>query len=279
MAKRVRTRIRQKKKTVRKRKQKAFLKKASLYSFLIAGFFSAGLYLFYFSPYFQLEKVEVRNAKMVSADDLKKAISEKYHFSINFFGREISSNSILLPVFNSASLLKNFPQVEKLNFSRDFPNVLTLEVQERQPFAIWCKDWDQKQDCFWTDKTGFPFRLYDPADQDAPSNPLIMEEKESVEAMLLGTKTEKKDFVAWSNSLKEELNGQPEIEKILKFSIFADKLVLKTQKGFEIYFDPQGDLDWQVQKLKAVLKEKVSSQKIKVSEYIDLRFGNQAVVK
>lgn len=279
MAKRVRTRIRQKKRTVRKRKQKVFLKKASLYSFLIAGFFAAGLYLFYFSPYFQLEKVEVRNAKMVSADDLKKAISEKYHFSINLFGQKISSNSILLPVFNSASLLKNFPQIEKLSFSRDFPNVLSLEVKEREPFAIWCKDWDQKQDCFWSDKTGFFFRSYDQADQDSPSDPLVIEERESADAMLLGTKMDKKDFVNWSSDLRGELNGQPEIEKIIKFSVFTDKLVLKTQKGFEIYFDPQGDLDWQVQKLEAVLKEKISSQKITVSEYIDLRFGNQAVVK
>ena len=279
MAKRVGTRIRQKKKTNRKRKQKVFLKKVGFCSFLVVGFFSAGLYLFYFSPYFQLEKVEVRNAKMVSVDDLKKAISEKYHFSINLFGKEISSNSILLPVFNSASILKSFPQVEKLSFSRDFPNILTLEVKEREPFAVWCKDWDQKQDCFWVDKTGFSFRPYNPADQDSPGDPLIVEEKESVETMLLGTKMEKKDFIAWSNDLKEELNGQPEVEKILKFSVFTDKLVLKTQKGFEIYFDPQGDLDWQAQKLKAVLKEKISNQKIKVSEYIDLRFGNQAVIK
>ncbi|MFA5743159.1 MAG: hypothetical protein WCX77_03175 [Candidatus Paceibacterota bacterium] len=279
MAKKVVTRIRQKKRTTRKRKQTVFLKKATLYSFLAVGFLSAGLYLFYFSPYFQLEKVEVRNAKMVSSDDLKKAISEKYHFSVNFFGKEISSNSILLPVFSSASILKNFPQVEKLSFSRDFPNVLTLEVKEREPFAIWCKDWDQRQDCFWSDKTGFSFRPYNPVDQDSPGDPLVIEEKEGVETMLSGTKMEKKDFVAWSNNLKEELNSQPEIEKIIKFSVFSDKLSLKTQKGFEIYFDPQGDLGWQTQKLKAVLKEKISSQKIKVSEYIDLRFGNQAVVK
>jgi hypothetical protein len=279
MAKKVGTRIRQKKKTNRKRKQKVFLEKAGLCSFLAVGFLSAGLYFFYFSPYFQLEKVEVRNAKMVSVDDLKKAISEKYHFSINFFGKEISSNSILLPVFNSASILKNFPQVEKLSFSRDFPNALTLEVKEREPFAIWCKDWDQKQDCSWVDKIGFSFKDYSPDDQYGPINPLVMEEKESLETMLLGTKMGKKDFVAWSNGLKEELNSQPEIEKILKFSVFDGKLVLKTQKGFEIYFDPKDDLDWQVQKLKAVLKEKISSQKIKISEYIDLRFGNQAVVK
>lgn len=279
MAKRVKTRIRQKKKIVRKKKQKIFLKKAGLYGFLAAGFISAGMYLFYFSPYFQLERIEVRNANMVSADDLKKAVSEKYHFSINILGKEISSNSILLPVFNSASFLKSFPQVEKISFSRDFPNVLTLEVKEREPFGVWCKDWDQRQECFWSDKTGFSFRPYDPKDKDAPSDPLVLEERDSIDAMLLGTKIEKKDFISWSNDLKEELNGQEGIEKVLKFSTFSDKLVLKTQKGFEIYFDPKEDLKWQAQKLIAVLKEKISSQKITVSEYIDLRFGNQAVVK
>ena len=254
------------------------MKRASLYGFLVVGAISAGLYLAYFSPYFQVEKIEVRNAKMVSSQDLQKAISEKYSLSFDFFGREIGSKSIMLPFFNSASLLKSFPQIEKLSLSRDFPNVLTLEVKEREPFAVWCKDWDQKQDCSWIDKKGVSFRGYDPG-ESGQENPLVIEEKESFEAMMIETRMNKENFLDWSGKLKKELDGRPEVGNIVKFSVYADKLVLRVQAGFDIYLDTRGDLTWQEEKLKTVLENKVCNQKMKVSEYIDLRFGNQAIIK
>jgi hypothetical protein len=65
----------------------------------------------------------------------------------------------------------------------------------------------------------------------------------------------------------------------VKFSVYADKLVLRVQAGFDIYLDTRGDLTWQEEKLKTVLEDKVCNQKMKVSEYIDLRFGNQAIIK
>jgi hypothetical protein len=276
MVKKVGVRIIRKKRTSRKKKQAIFLKKAGLYCFLAIGTISATLYLLYFSPYFQVEKIEVRNANIVPADDLKKAISDKYSFSMNIFGYQIGSKSILLPFFNSASLLSNFPQVEKLSLSRDFPNMLTLDVKERDPFAVWCKDWDQKQDCSWVDKKGFSFKPYQASDS---GDGLVIEEKESFEAMLLEANMDKKGFLAWADKTRGDLNSYPDIGKIVKFSVFTDKIVLKTQKGFEIYFASNGDLAWQMEKLRTVLKEKISSQKITALEYIDLRFGNQAIVK
>ncbi|MFA5746714.1 MAG: hypothetical protein WC926_01395 [Candidatus Paceibacterota bacterium] len=278
MVRRTKAKTVRKRKTATRRKQKAFFRKAGLCVFLITGAVSAGLYLAYFSPYFQIDKIEVRNAKMVSSEDLEKAISEKYPLSFDIFGWEIGSKSIMLPFFNSASLLSNFPQIEKLSLSREFPNVLALEVKEREPFAVWCKDWDQKQDCSWTDKNGISFRGYDQG-SSGRDNPLVIEEKESFEAMAIETRMDKKDFLDWSAKLKKELDGRPEVGNIVKFAVYADKLVLRAQAGFDIYLDTRGDLAWQKEKLRTVLEEKICNQKIKVSEYIDLRFGNQAVIK
>lgn len=271
-------RISQKRRSNKRKKQKAFLKKAGFYSFLAAGILTAGIYFFFFSPYFQLEKIEVLNAKTVSAEEIKKIASEKYRFSVNILGMEIASNSIFLPVFNLAAVLEKFPQVEKLSLSREFPNVLALEVKERESFAVWCKDWEKKEECFWADKTGFLFKPYESKEQERDGE-LAIEEKENIEAALLGSNMEKKDFMLWAQKIKEKFGIMPETGGVKSFSIFSDKLALKTQKGFEIYFDLREDLEWQEQKLEAVLKEKISSGKIKASEYIDLRFGNQAIIK
>lgn len=278
MARRVKTTKAKRRKVATKRKQKAFLKKAGIFGFLAAAAVFGGIYLVYFSPYFQIQKIEVRNAKMVSSEDLQKALAEKYPFSFSLFGHQIGSNSIMLPFFNSAALLDKFPQIEKLSLSRDFPNVLTLDVKEREPFALWCKDWDQKMECSWSDKKGICFRDYGQEEQDF-GNFLVIEEKESFQAMAIETRMDKEGFLEWSAGLKKYLDEASGTGGIEKFSIYADRLVLKTGAGFEIYMDTRGDLDWQEKKLKTVLGEKVSDGKLQVSEYIDLRFGNQAVVK
>jgi len=53
----------------------------------------------------------------------------------------------------------------------------------------------------------------------------------------------------------------------------------KTLEGFQIYFNFQEDLDWQLTKLKAVLEEEISQERRKNLEYIDVRFGNFAPYK
>ncbi|PIW92789.1 MAG: hypothetical protein COZ88_00305, partial [Candidatus Nealsonbacteria bacterium CG_4_8_14_3_um_filter_34_13] len=67
--------------------------------------------------------------------------------------------------------------------------------------------------------------------------------------------------------------------KIEKFIIFSDKLAVKMPQGLQIFLNPEENLDWQLEKLKILLKEKISKDALKNLEYIDLRFGNQAIIK
>jgi len=67
------------------------------------------------------------------------------------------------------------------------------------------------------------------------------------------------------------------IEEILVVS--DERLNVKTSEGWQIYFDPQKDLNWQLTKLSAVLKEEIPPEKRADLEYIELRFGNFAPYK
>ena len=46
----------------------------------------------------------------------------------------------------------------------------------------------------------------------------------------------------------------------------------KTAEGWEVYFTPKEDLNWQITELKAVLENEISPERRGNLEYIDLRF-------
>jgi len=58
-----------------------------------------------------------------------------------------------------------------------------------------------------------------------------------------------------------------------------DKLVAETSEKWQIYFNLQDDINWQMTKLKAVLAEKIPENQRKNLEYIEVRFGNFAPYK
>ena len=53
----------------------------------------------------------------------------------------------------------------------------------------------------------------------------------------------------------------------------------KTQEGWEIYFNPKENLDWQLTELALVLKQKIPPDERKNLEYIDLRFNKVYIKK
>ena len=58
-----------------------------------------------------------------------------------------------------------------------------------------------------------------------------------------------------------------------------EKLTGLTTEDWEVYFNLQKDIEWQLTKLRAVLEEKIPPEKRKDLEYIELRFGNFAPFK
>ncbi len=61
--------------------------------------------------------------------------------------------------------------------------------------------------------------------------------------------------------------------------ISEERINVKTSQGWEIYFNPKKDLEWQLRKLGADLDEFIPLEKRKDLEYIELRFGNLAPFK
>ena len=71
-----------------------------------------------------------------------------------------------------------------------------------------------------------------------------------------------------------EINSQ--LEKDIKIKeallISENRLNIKTLEGWEIYFNPKKDLNWQIEEIKILLEQKISPENRENLEYVDLRF-------
>jgi cell division septal protein FtsQ len=244
-------------KRLRIKKKKPFFKKPIFWISIFLILILAGIsYAIFFSNIFEIKKIEISGEERIKKEDFKKFLEDK-----------IDAKNILLikldPIKNE--ILKNFPQISFVEIKRKFPSTLVFKITERKEVAAFC----QKEDCYLIDKEGIVFERE--GDQG-----ILKIERENFESEIKpGNRVIEKEI------LDKILDISKKIEfGIEKVSILSeDNLHFKTSQGFEIFIDPQKDIDWQLTKLKVALENAIPKEKIGDLEYIDLRFGNFAYPK
>jgi hypothetical protein len=262
-----------------KKKRSIFREKPFWFSLLGITFFCSLIYCVYFWDFFQIKNIEVGQdliaakpgVKMVPEEDIatiklmaEKAVDKKIIF--------LKTRSIFL--LDSGKLEKEIltaiPQLESADVERKFFNqTLNVSVNRKEGLAIFLVG----DSYLLMDKGG---KLFDTA-EDLDREGLVIISKPD-----------------YSFDSGETVLGEEELAKIIivktKFESLgvnvaefivsaADKLVIRTAEGFDVYFNLQSDIDWQIVKLDAVLDEKIPQEKRGDLEYIEVRFGNLAPYK
>ena len=119
------------------------------------------------------------------------------------------------------------------------------------------------------DKPGTYIKNYDSSDASTASLIKIYE-KENISSM------SKKDILSYLEKIEGSLNQQITVSD---FNLFQDKVTVDTNLKCQLIFVLDDTLDWQIEKLGIVLKNDQYSSKLNTMSYIDLRFGNQAIIK
>ncbi len=256
-------------KPYRVKKKKSILRNRFFWlGILILIIFSGVFYLTFFHSFFQIKIIEISGNEKVSTESLENLLNEKINQKILFF----PSQSIFLPNFGEIKkeILKSFPQIRETHLKRRFPDALLLQIKERKPIAVFC----QADNFFFIDKEGI---VFESLDSDTKRQDLITLKKQADE------ETNLKDKVVMEEQLSKILKAESRLKNELKI-LTEEMLVVsetrfdaKTLEGFQIYFNFQEDLDWQLAKLKAVLEEEIPPEKRKDLEYIDVRFGKFAI--
>jgi len=252
----------------RVKRKKSILKSRFFWlTILILIFLGSLFYFLFFSPLFQVKNIFISGAEKISSSEIKNFVQNKLEKKILF----LRTKSIFLININEIEkeVLKNFPPVAEIKIGRKFPDVLNINLVERSPLANFC----QAEKCFLLDKEGITF---EESEAKADLIKIIDGQKEKIPKS--GEKMIENNYLEKILKIQKFFQEELKIE-IEEFTVFEKRLNLKTKEGWEIYFDPREDINWQLTKLNLVLKEKIPSEKRKDLEYIELRFGDLATFR
>lgn len=245
-------------KPYRVKKKKSILRSKFFWR-VVLGLVFAGVssYFFFFSSIFRIKEIDISGNEKVNTEAIRGAIQVK--------------NIFLFDVGDVKKIIsEKFPQIAKVNLKRKFPGSIVVQVEERKPVAVFC----QSESCFSLDKEGVIFENTAPV-----GNLLKIKDATAPLGLGLGSKVLESSLVGSILDIESKLRDDFKIvvQEILVVS--SERLNVKTSGGWEIYFDPTKDFDWQITKLKAVLEQEISPDRRKNLQYIDLRFGNLASYK
>jgi cell division septal protein FtsQ len=224
---------------------------------------------FLFSPRFQIQSLSISGNNNIPTEELEKVAGEKAKTSFSLLGFDVSTASIFL--FGKSGtdvLMEKFPEIEKVVVKKNFPDGITLEIVEKTPFAVWTDVFDNSKK-YLVDEKGSFVKNYE--DKEEYSSLIRVNQKEKIKDL------DKKDALSKLSLITKELKDNSLI--VYSFDMFEEKVSVNSNVNCLIIFNINEDLDWQIEKLGIVLKNSKYSSGLNRLKYIDLRFGNQAIIK
>ena len=218
------------------------------------------LYVVVLFPLFQIQEVRVEGNIEVSENKIKSAVLEHLWGKFLFF----PTASILLADTQGIrdNLLLTIVELETVSIQKKFPNILIVSVQEKRTVAFWCQDQDR---CLALDKEGVAFKKAQ-VSSDFPVITSPVTEDALLAVLNFSKEMKRRSLLGDEVSVGFRIVSENQIEASIS-------------EGWSIYFTQTQDLSWQITKFQTVLENKVSPEKRRKLEYIDVRFGDQAYLK
>ncbi|MDP3093243.1 MAG: FtsQ-type POTRA domain-containing protein [bacterium] len=251
-----RYRIRKKKSILKNR----FFRLAVLITFLL----TAISWLFFFCPAFQVKKILISGGGRISGQEIERLVWPKIQKKILGF----ETKAILLADPDSIKILvsEKFPLIDELKVKRLLPDSLLIEIVERKAIGIW----RNQESYFSLDKKGV---IFEEILKETLSD-LTIESKQFQGEISLGKNVIEEKRLLQILTVQKTIEEKAEI-KAKEFTFFENeaRLDAKTKEGWKIFFDLNGDLNWQLIELELVLEKELPQEKRQGLEYLDLRFN------
>ncbi|MFH1181183.1 MAG: FtsQ-type POTRA domain-containing protein [bacterium] len=253
-----------------KKKKKPILRSRIFWRGILILILSGEIFYFLiFSSLFQVKEIKISGGEEIKISDLKNIISRQIDKRVLFF----PTRSLFL--LNSRKMEKDvlevFPLIAEINIRRVFPATAEVAIKERKATAFF--EFAGRE--FFLDKEGVVFKEKDMSEGEyLKISGIVLDQMPN-----LGDKIISGDLLESILKIESQLKESIKIFPKEVFLAAGDRLNVKINEGWEIYFDPQKDLDWQTAKLAALLESEIPQAKRKNLGYIDLRFGNLAPYK
>jgi len=229
--------------------------------FLSLAVICGTIYFVLFFENFWVKNIIISGNEKISTEDIK-------NFAVTGINKNITKSIFLISEGDMVKkIMEKFPAIEKISFGKEYPETIILGIFERKPAGAYC---DQNGKFFLVDQNGVAFEGLE-----------IIPEGMFVVRQVIG----KKDVVTGEQAIEGKIiSAVSKIQRSLKEKFNIDvsdaivttpiRLDIKTKENWEIYFNTEdlSNIDFQVDKLGALLSSELTPDQRKTLEYIDLRF-------
>jgi len=257
-----------------------------LVSFLFILIILSSLYFVLFYEGVQVKNIVIYGNVRVKSQDLQNIVLEHATTGlINFWNIKIVSRSIFL-VNNGRindAILRDLPEIEKIEITKNLPQTLIVNTVERQPIGIFCRSASSDsavEECFQIDASGTIFG----GGKVLSSGVTIVRQYVEEGQVFAGEKVIAQSIISAISNVQKMLKDSFQID--LKEALVSSpvRLNITTGENWKIYLDlgPGADVDSQITKLSLLLNGGISGSKgdtnRKSLRYIDLRPKDRAIV-
>lgn len=236
--------------------------------FLVSIVIITAIYGILFWAKFQVNNITLSGNEKIPSEDIKNVAWD----SVN---QNVFSKRIIIADIGKIKkdILKAFPAIENLTVQKKYPQDILLTVQERKPFNALCasESTDNKK-CFLIDENGVAYQNL----EYVPDQMFIITLKDNKE-IILGKEVIEKNIVDMIAKISQQLKNNFGVE--IKNVSVSDILVVTTSENWQIYFNTTFDINLQILKMNALLKDEISPETRKNLQYIYLQYKDRAYYK
>ncbi len=256
-----------------KTKRSIFKTKSFWYVILVVVLLVATIYFVIFFDKVQIKNIIISGNSKAPANQIESLVANEISKKVLF----LPERSIFLVDTATVKnlVLESFPVVGDVKVSRKFFDSLEIVINEREARAIFCQNIETENTCSYIDETGTAF---EEAKLTETQSSLIVRRYDN-NKVSLGEQAITKETLGYILKAKKGLTD--------KYGVLVDsadiasdiRLNIKTNEGWEVYFNLSADMDLQIAKLILLLEKEITKESRGSLQYIDLRFQDRAYYK
>lgn len=246
----------------------SFLESRAYLAVAVVVFFGI-IYGLFFSPVFEIKKVIVNELSFTSKNEIERKISERF----------LTKRALIMPqknifIFSEVQakneLAKSDPVISKIVFKKEFPDILRVEVMEREIAAYFSQ---KENEYYFLSLDGVICKKATAEEVNARKLPKILSNRQN--GVNLGDEITTPKIVFFVKELEKQLSSKTGLAAVhfLLPTPKAPEIHVKTETGFEIFFSLDREVTGQIDNLKLVLSKEIKKNFTEI-EYIDLRVDN-----
>jgi cell division septal protein FtsQ len=248
-----------------------------IFRLLALIFIGATIYVLFFSPFLEIKKISLEGIDELKYEDVHNKINENFSGKYLHF---IPKNNLILILGNKieSDLLENFKKISSVEIKKNFPDGITVRINERKELLVWCSN----DPCYIIDENGFAFAQADFESEEIKQNNLLTLRDSSGKEVHVGEKVLDEYYINFVVSLKDELLKETGITITGEYqtgSRIAEEVKVQTDEGWGIYFSSSLPMENSLRTLTTFLGKEIDQEKRGKLEYIDLRAENKVYYK